>query len=104
MEDRIRNAKDRGLRNLPCQDLHTNSAWVELALAAADLTTWAQALCFTGALRKLEPKRLRYRVLHVAGRLVRTGRRVILRLDQDWPWATALAAAFNRLRAAPWPS
>ncbi len=73
VEDRIRNAKDRGLRNLPCQDLHTNTAWVELALAAADLTTWAQALCFTGALRKVEPKRLRYRALHVAGRLVRTG-------------------------------
>jgi len=103
VEDRIRNAKDRGLRNLPCQDLHTNAAWVELALAAADLTTWAQALCFTGALRKLEPKRLRYRALHVAGRLVRTGRRLILRLDQDWPWATDLAQAFNRLRAAPWP-
>jgi len=103
VEDRIRNGKDRGLRNLPCQDLHTNAAWVELALAAADLTTWAQALCFTGALRKLEPKRLRYRALHVAGRLVRTGHRLILRLDQDWPWATDLAQAFNRLRAAPWP-
>jgi len=103
VEDRIRNGKDRGLRNLPCQDLHANRAWVELALAAADLTTWAQALCFTGTLRRLEPKRLRYRVLHVAGRLVRTGRRLILRLDQDWPWATDLAAAFNRLRAAPWP-
>jgi hypothetical protein len=103
VEDRIRNGKDRGLRNLPCQDLHTNSAWVELAMTAADLTTWAQALCFTGALRKVEPKRLRYRALHVAGRLVRTGRRLILRLDQDWPWATDLAAAFNRLRAAPWP-
>jgi len=47
--------------------------------------------------------RLRYRVLHVAGRLVCTGRRVILRLDQNWPWATDLASAFNRLRAAPWP-
>lgn len=103
VEDRIRNGKDRGLRNLPCQDLHTNSAWVELAMTAADLTTWAQALCFTGALRKLEPKRLRYRALHVAGRLIRTGRRLILRLDQDWPWATDLAQAFNRLRAAPWP-
>ena len=83
MEDRIRNGKDRDLRNLPCQDLHANAAWVELALAAADLTTWAWALCFTGALRKLEPKRLRYRVLHVAGRLVRTGPRPIPRLDQD---------------------
>jgi hypothetical protein len=103
VEDRIRNGKDRGLRNLPCQDLHANAAWVELALAAADLTTWAQALCFTGDLRRLEPKRFRYRALHVAGKLVRTGRRLILRLDKDWPWATDLAAAFNRLRAAPWP-
>ena len=103
VEDRIRNAKDRGLRNLPCQDLHTKRAWVELALAAADLTTWAQALCFTGALRRLEPKRLRYRVLHVAGRLVHSGRRQILRLERNWPWATDLAAAFNRLRTAPWP-
>jgi len=68
-----------------------------------DLTTWAQALRFTGALRKLEPKRLRYRAIQVAGRLVRTGWRLILRLDQDWPWATDLAQAFNRLRAAPWP-
>ncbi len=99
VEDRIRNAKDRGLPNLPCQDLHTNAAWVELAMTAADLTTWAQALCFTGSLRKVEPKRLRYRALHVAGRLVRTGPRLILRLDQDWPWATDLAQAFNRLRA-----
>ena len=103
VEDRIRNAKDRGLRNLPCQDLHTNRGWVELALTATDLTTWTQALCFTGALRRLEPKRLRYRVLHVAGRLVHSGRRQILRLDRNWPWATDLAAAFNRLRTAPWP-
>jgi len=76
----------KGLQ-ITCQDWHANAAWVELTLAAADLTTWAQALCFTGALNKLEPKRLRYRALHIAGRLVRTGRRLILRLDQDWPWA-----------------
>ena len=104
VEDRIRNGKNSGLRNLPCQDLHANAAWVELALAAADLTTWAQALCFTDELCKVEPKRFRYRALHVAGRLVRTGRRLILRLDKHWPWATDLADAFNRLRAAPWPN
>jgi len=101
--DRIRAAKDRGMPNLPCQDFHANSAWVELA-PAADLSTWAQALCFTGELRRVEPKRLRYRVLHVAGRLVRTGRRLILRLDMNWPWAHDLARAFTRLRAAPWPT
>ena len=103
VEDRIRAAKDRGMRNLPCQDLHANSCWVELALAAADLSTWAQALCFTGELRRVEPKRLRYRVLHIAGRLVRTGRRLILRLDMNWPWAKDLERAFAKLRAAPWP-
>ena len=104
VEDRIRGAKDRGMRNLPCQDFHTNAAWLELALAATDLSTWAQALCFTGDLRKVEPKRLRYRVLHIAGRLIRTGRRLILRLDQNWPWAKDLARAFTRLREAPWPT
>lgn len=104
VEDRIRAAKDRGLANLPCQDYHANAAWLELALTAADLSTWAQALCFTGALRRVEPKRLRYRVLHVAGRLVRTARRLLLRLDRHWPWAGELAAAFTRLRAAPWPA
>ena len=48
VEDRIRNTKDRGMRNLPCQDWHTNAAWLELALTANDLSVWAQALCFTG--------------------------------------------------------
>ncbi len=104
VEDRIRAGKDRGMANLPCQDFHANAAWLELALTAADLTTWAQALCFTGALARVEPKRLRYRVLHVAGRLAHTGRRLVLRLDRHWPWAGELAAAFTRLRAAPWPA
>lgn len=91
----------KGLQ-ITCQDWHANAAWVELTLAAADLTTWAQALCFTGALNKLEPKRLRYRALHIAGRLVRTGRRLILP-GSGLALGTDLAQAFNRLRAAPWP-
>jgi len=104
VEDRIRNTKDRGMRNLPCQDWHANAAWLELALAANDLSVWAQAMCFTGELRRVEPKRFRYRVLHLAARLSTTGRRLILRLDQRWPWATDLATAFDKLRAAPWPN
>src|SRR5664279_3515685 len=43
-------------------------------MAAADLLTWAQALCFDGALARCEPAAFRYRVGHVAARLVRTGR------------------------------
>jgi len=77
---------------------------LELSLTAADLLTWAQAVCFDGALARCEPAAFRYRICHVAARLVRTGRSWRLRIDQDWPWAAHLASAFTRLRAAPWPT
>ena len=104
VEDRIRTGKTTGLRNLPCKGYELNKVWLELSLAAADLLTWAQTLCFTGETARCEPAAFRYRVCHVAARLVRSGRRWQLRIDQDWPWATQLAAAFHRLRAAPWPA
>jgi hypothetical protein len=104
VEDRIRCGKATGLRNLPCRAYGQNKAWLELALTAADLLTWTQALCLDGELARCEPAALRYRLLHVAARLVRTGRRWHLKIDKDWPWATHLATAFTRLRAAPWPA
>jgi len=104
VEDRIRCGKATGLRNLPCRGYAQNKVWLELALTAADLLTWTQALCLHGELARCEPGALRYRLLHVAARLVRTGRRWHLKIDKDWPWATHLATAFTRLRAAPWPA
>lgn len=104
VEDRIRCGKATGLRNLPCKGYAMNKVWLELALAAADLLTWMQKLCLTAELASCEPAALRYRLLHVAARLVRTGRRWHLKIDRDWPWAEDLATAFARLRAAPWPA
>jgi len=104
VEDRIRTAKATGLRNLPCRGYAENRVWLELSLTAADLLTWTQALCFTGELARCEPATFRYRICGIAGRLTRTGRRAALHLDRDWPWATHLADAFARLRAAPWPA
>jgi Transposase DDE domain group 1 len=104
VEDRIRCGKDTGIRNLPCHAFAANACWLELALTAADLLCWSQALCFTGTLARTEPATFRYQVLHVAGLLVRTARGWHLRLDTDWPWARELAAGFQRLRTAPWPA
>jgi hypothetical protein len=104
VEDRIRCGKATGLRNLPCKGYQQNKVWLELSLTAADLITWAQALCFDAALARCEPAAFRYRICHVAARLVRTGRSWRLRIDQDWPWAAHLTTAFHRLRAAPWPA
>jgi hypothetical protein len=58
-----------------------NTAWLELVLCACDLLAWTRRLLLVGSdLSSCEPKRLRYRLLHVAGRIVRHARRVRLRL------------------------
>jgi hypothetical protein len=101
IEDRIRCGKATGLHNLPFDLWRRNAVWLELVLVACDLVCWAQALLLDGELRLAEPKTLRYRLLHVAARVVRHARRVVVRLQRAWPWATELAAAFARLRALP---
>lgn len=101
VEDSIRAGKDTGMRNLPHHAFEHNQTWLELSLIAQDLLTWTKLICLDGELAIAEPKRLRHRLLHTAGRLVRHGRRTRLRLQADWPWAPPLAAAFQRLRAIP---
>jgi hypothetical protein len=46
-------------------------------------------------------KKIRRRIYNVTGRLVRTGRRLVLRLPRRWPWAGLITAALERLRALP---
>jgi hypothetical protein len=99
VEDSIRAGKDTGMRNLPHHTFTHNQTWLEVSLIAQDLLCWMKLLCLTGKLARTEPKRLRHRLLHVAARLVRHGRRTRLRLQRDWPWAHALVDAFTRLRA-----
>jgi len=70
-------------------------------LIAQDLLAHTQRLCLDAGLARAEPKRLRHRLLHVAGRLTRSGRRVTLHLPRRWPWAEALLCAFARLRLLP---
>ena len=101
VEDRIRAAKDCGLENLPFRDFDANAVWLELVLAAQDILFYTQTLCLTAELARCEPKRLRYRLLHTAGRLAFHARQAILRLPQTWPWAGELVAAFARLAALP---
>ena len=104
VEDRIREGKDTGMRNLPFPDMARNQVWLELVMAAQDLVAWTQALTLTGELSRCEVKRLRYRLIHQAGRLVRSARRTRLRLEQSWPWAKQLAEAFATLQALPVPA
>ena len=101
VEDEIRCGKDTGMRNLPFAAFEHNQVWLELSLIAQELLAWTRLLCLDGELALAEPKRLRQRLLHVAGKVVRSARRTTLRLPRSWPWAQALVAAFARLRALP---
>jgi len=99
VERRICDAKDTGMNNLPSASFAINQAWLTVVAIAQDLFAWTQLLILDGDLAKAEPKRLRYCLLHVAGQLVRSGRRTRLRIATNWPWATELVDAFNRVNA-----
>ncbi|MDA0632238.1 IS1380 family transposase [Nonomuraea sp. MCN248] len=104
-EDRIRAAKDTGLRNLPLHDFAQNQIWLEIVALACELLAWTQLLALHGTdARRYEPKRLRLRLFAVAGRLVRGGRRLRLRIATRWPWAGTLLTALARLQALPAPT
>lgn len=101
-EDRIRGLKDTGLRNLPFHGYAQNRIWVEVVALAADLLGWMQTLAFNQAepARRWEPKRLRFRILAVAGRIIHTGRRRRLRLPREWPWNRLIDTGWASLRTA----
>jgi len=102
IEDRIRELKATGLRNLPCHAFDANAAWLEIALAAADLVTWARLIGFSThpGLARAEITTFRYRVLHVAARITRSARQLRLRIDATWRWAALIATAWQHIRTA----
>jgi hypothetical protein len=110
-EDRIRVAKDSGLRNLPLHDFDQNQIWCALVALACELTAWMQLLALAGdpsghnahKARRWEPKRLRLRLFSIAGRLAEHARGRRLHLSTHAPWAHLLAQMITTLQALPAP-
>jgi Transposase DDE domain group 1 len=98
VEARVRCWKATGLANLPFEDYVRNEAWVAVSLLASCLIAWTQLVCLDGDLARAEPKTLRYRLFHVAARLAKSHRQLVLRIDNTWPWRDQLVTAFTRLR------
>ncbi|MBM9509469.1 transposase, partial [Actinacidiphila acididurans] len=102
-EDRIRDARSTGLRNLPLHGFAQNQIWLEIVQLALDLLAWMPMLALPGKTRRWEPKKLRFRLFSAAAQLVTTGRRRYLRLAAHWPWTHVITAAADRLHALPNP-
>jgi hypothetical protein len=99
-EDRIRALKDTGATNLPLQAFAKNQIWLELSQLAYELLVWTQILAWPDQpARVWEPKRIRLRLLAVAGRVIITGRRRILRVCGRWPWADLVVGGHRRIAA-----
>jgi hypothetical protein len=103
VEDTIRCGKQTGLDHLPSTLVEINKTWSLAASIAADLLAWLRLLCLDGELAKAEPKTLRYRLLHVATRIVRGQRKRKIKIPETWPWATHLAACLLAALALPLP-
>jgi hypothetical protein len=103
VEDRIRTGKATGFGRFPSRHFAINAAWLQLALTGIDLLAWTQHLLLDGPLTLAEPKKLRYRLLHVAAKLTRTARITTLRIAEHWSWTDDLIRAFHRLAELPEP-
>jgi len=101
VEDCVRTGKDTGIGKLPSHAFAFNQVWFAASLIAATLLAWLRLLALDGPLAKAEPKTLRYRILHAAGRLVHGGRRRRLKVTATWPWAPAIVTAWNHIAALP---
>ncbi|WP_460525541.1 transposase, partial [Flindersiella endophytica] len=101
-EDRIRAAKDTGMPNLPFHGYAHNQLWLEIVTLATDLLAWMQTLAWDThePARRWEPKRLRLRILAVAGRIIKSGRRRRLRLPQGWPYNHLIHTGLAALQTA----
>jgi hypothetical protein len=98
-EDRIRCAKDTGLRCLLLHGYDQNQLWCEIVAVACELLAWMAMLALSGPARRWEPRKLRLRLFSAAGRIVRGGRRLRLRLVARWPWSPLISAAICQLQA-----
>jgi hypothetical protein len=101
VEDAVRTGKDTGIGKFPSHAFALNQAWLAASLIAATLLAWLKLLALDGGLAKAEPKTLRYRILHAAARLARSGRRRRLKIAAAWPWAAAITTAWARISALP---
>ena len=96
----IRDLKEgAGLEHIPSGNFHANSAWLQCAALAHNLTRWTAIL---GGVRVdnqlIVARTIRTRFLTLPGRLVNRSGRTTLRLPTSWPWATSFDTALTALR------
>ena len=104
-EDRIRAAKDSGLRNLPLKSFAQNRIRCQIVALASEITAWMGILALPDTpARRWEPKRQRLRLFQTAATLAHHARARILHLTDRSRWAPIVRAGHARLCTLPIPA
>ena len=110
IEERIKDTKTgQALRHLPSGDINANRVWLTASLLALNLTAWCcdlspAAAASGNAPDKRTPLRrhahtLRRILFNVPARIIRTGRRLILRLPAGHPHADIFQSTLDAIYA-----
>jgi hypothetical protein len=101
-EEAIRQLKeDFGFNHAPCENFFANWLWWHATALAYNTGRWLRVLALPAGFATCRGKRLRVSFLNIAARVVRSGRRLYLRLPRAYRHAAAFIAALTRIRALP---
>jgi hypothetical protein len=101
-EEAIRQLKeDFGMNHAPCQSFMANWLWWLAASLAYNVARWIRVLSLPESFRTCRGKRLRSSFFNIPARVVRSARRLHLRLPRAYRHADAFIAALGKLRALP---
>ena len=104
-EDRIRNTKDTGLRNLPLHGFDQNRIWCQIVALAGEITAWMGLLAHPDhQARGWEPKRLRYRLFTIPATLARRSHRIVVHVSARHRWSGLVEQAITKLQGLPAPA
>ena len=109
IEERLKDTKTgQALRHLPSGDINANRVWLTAAMLATNLTAWccdlSPAAAASGQAKPNTPLRrhahtLRRLLFNVPARIIRTGRRIILRLPDGYRHADLFQATLDAIYA-----
>jgi len=105
VESGMRELKENfGLDVLRKHGFMANWTWLLIVASALNLTRWSQLLGSFDEEGGMRAKRLRYRYLNIPALLVRSGRRLVLKLQRGYLLFDRFVAALTRLQSLPLPA
>jgi hypothetical protein len=83
---------------MPCGRFQSNAAWFRFNVLAYNILSALQLLALPKPMQAWRPATLRFRLLNLAGRIVKHSRELVLRL----PWIGDLVDVYREARERLW--